>query len=145
MKLLILRFSLFSYYYGREYIHLYRLQVAQFNVYYTAMNSVFPCLMAFYFGAWSDIFGRKVILYACVVAGLLTSVGMLLNAYFFDWPLLFLIPSTIFFSLVGKCMLTQYNNRAWNYYNEFYSCFYCGSSIYNLNIILSNDAQMILK
>ena len=76
------------------------------------MNSVFPCLMAFYFGAWSDLFGRKVILYACVVAGFLNQVGLILNAYFFDWPLLVLIPSSIFFSLVGKSMITQNHDRA---------------------------------
>lgn len=58
--------------------------------------------MAFYFGAWSDLFGRKVILYAFVVAGFLTQIGLILNAIFFDWPLMILIPSMIFFSLVGK-------------------------------------------
>ena len=58
--------------------------------------------MAFYFGAWSDLFGRKVILYAFVVAGILNQIGLILNAIFFDWPLLILIPSMMFLSLVGK-------------------------------------------
>ena len=34
-------------------------EVAQFNVYVTAVKSVFPALLAFYMGAWCDLFGRK--------------------------------------------------------------------------------------
>jgi len=76
--------------------------VAQFNVWVTAAQSVFPCLISFYAGAWADVFGRKVLIYAFAVAYVMDYMGYFLNAAFFDWPLAALIPSTIFRSLVGK-------------------------------------------
>ena len=79
--------------------------MANFNVWTTAAQSVFPCLIAFYAGAWADIFGRKVIIYLFGIASVLDYFGLLLNALFFDWPLVALIPTTIFRSLIGKCIL----------------------------------------
>ena len=58
--------------------------------------------MAFYLGAWIDIFGRKRIMYLFCFASIIDSGGTLLNAIFIDWPLLILIPSTITKYLVGK-------------------------------------------
>ena len=68
----------------------------------TAAQSVFPCLIAFYAGAWADVFGRKVIIYLFSIASVLDYFGYFLNALFFDWPLVVFIPTTIFRSLVGK-------------------------------------------
>ena len=76
-------------------------KIAQFNVWVTAAQSVFPCLIAFYAGAWADILGRKVVIYTFGIASVLDWAGYFLNAIFFDWPLVALIPSTIFRSLVG--------------------------------------------
>ena len=36
--------------------------VAQFSVYKTLINSIFPIFFAFYLGAWADLFGRKLLL-----------------------------------------------------------------------------------
>ena len=86
-------------------------KVAQFNVYFMGASVVFPALMAFYLGAWIDIFGRKRIMYLFCFASILDAGGTLLNAIFIDWPLLVLIPSTIWTSVVGKmlCLFNLYN------------------------------------
>ena len=67
-----------------------------------AANSIFPALMAFYLGAWIDIFGRKRVIFLYVFTNVIDFGGLLLNAIFIRWPLEILIPSTIFESLVGK-------------------------------------------
>ena len=38
-------------------------EVAQFKVYETLLDSVFPAFFAFYLGAWADLFGRKLLFY----------------------------------------------------------------------------------
>ena len=82
-------------------------KVAQFNVYYTAATSLFPALMAFYLGAWADIFGRKRIIYIYSFANLIDYGGALLNVIFIEWPLIFLIPCTMSKYLVGKAFLSH--------------------------------------
>ena len=67
-----------------------------------AASVVFPALMAFYLGAWIDIFGRKRIMYLWCFASIIDAGGALLNVIFIEWPLLIMIPSTIWTSLVGK-------------------------------------------
>ena len=58
--------------------------------------------MAFYAGAWLDIFGRKRIMYIYCFTVIIDYCGLLLNAVFIHWPLELLIPMTMTKNLIGK-------------------------------------------
>ena len=61
-------------------------QIAQFNVYVTTVESIFPLFLSFYMGAWADIFGRRTILYVWAISALLGQAGIMLTAIFMEWP-----------------------------------------------------------
>ena len=76
-------------------------EVAQYNVYVTIINHVFPFFTAFYFGSWSDKFGRKWIMYIGYVAWLISGGIHFLNVYFIDWPKEYLLLQYIPYALSG--------------------------------------------
>ena len=76
-------------------------EVAQYNVYVIIITHVFPFLAAFYFGSWSDKFGRKWIMYVCYACWCLQAGIHLLNVYFIDWPKEFLLLQFIPYALSG--------------------------------------------
>ena len=61
-------------------------QIAQFSVYVTIVQSVFPLCLSFYMGAWADIFGRRNILYIWSASAVLGQMGIALTAIFMEWP-----------------------------------------------------------
>jgi len=66
-------------------------EVAQFSVYESIVNHVFPIICSFFLGSWSDTFGRKWLLYVYFFFRLIESTSMILNAYFMEWPKEFLL------------------------------------------------------
>lgn len=61
-------------------------EVAQYHVYVKIITHVFPFIVAFYIGSWSDSFGRKWIMYIGYISWVLSGAIHLLNVYFIDWP-----------------------------------------------------------
>ena len=76
-------------------------EVAQFNVYVTIITHVFPFITAFYFGSWSDKFGRKWIMYIGYMSWVLRGGFHMLNVYFIDWPKEYLLLEYIPYALSG--------------------------------------------
>jgi len=65
--------------------------VAQFGVYESIVDHLFPIIASFFFGSWSDTFGRKWLLYLYFLIRLVEGSSMLLNAHFMSWPKEFLL------------------------------------------------------
>merc|ERR1712212_222941 len=65
--------------------------VAQFGVYESIVDHLFPIVASFFFGSWSDTFGRKWLLYLHFLIRLVEGSSMLLNAHFMSWPKEFLL------------------------------------------------------
>ena len=89
-------------YYG-EHNHILFLipfQIAQFKVYVTIVDSIFPLFLSFYMGAWADLFGRRNILYISVMGQLIGQIGIMFTAIFMDWPkeiyLIAFLPKAVF-------------------------------------------------
>ena len=76
-------------------------EVAQFSVYLTIIAHVFPFLTGFYFGSWSDRFGRKWIMYIGYTCWIIGGVVHLLNVYFIEWPKEYLFLEYILYTLSG--------------------------------------------
>eukprot|EP00090_Calanus_glacialis_P009730 TRINITY_DN18129_c0_g1_i1.p1 TRINITY_DN18129_c0_g1~~TRINITY_DN18129_c0_g1_i1.p1 ORF type:complete len:508 (-),score=86.66 TRINITY_DN18129_c0_g1_i1:102-1625(-) len=66
-------------------------EVAQFKVYESIVDHIFPIICSFFLGSWSDSFGRKWLLYLYFLICLIQNGSMMLNAYFMDWPKEFLL------------------------------------------------------
>lgn len=65
--------------------------LTDFNFYKTVATSFIPCFMAFYLGAWMDLFGRKPIMYLFLITTILQQAIIVVCAYFFEsskWYLL---------------------------------------------------------
>ena len=65
--------------------------VAQFNVYESIVDHLFPIICSFFLGSWSDNFGRKWLLYFYFLIRMVEGSSMMLNAFFMDWPKEFLL------------------------------------------------------
>jgi len=65
--------------------------VAQYRVYESIVDHVFPVICSFFLGSWSDSFGRKWLLYLYFLICLVQNGSMMLNAYFMEWPKEFLL------------------------------------------------------
>jgi len=61
-------------------------EVAQYKVYESIVDHLFPILCSFFLGSWSDTFGRKILLYIYFVFRMVEGSMLLLNAYFIEWP-----------------------------------------------------------
>ena len=59
-------------------------EVAQFKVYETLLDSVFPAFFAFYLGAWADLFGRKLLFYIFLSGIIIRQCIVIICAYFMD-------------------------------------------------------------
>jgi len=66
-------------------------EVAQFQVYESIVDHLFPIICSFFLGSWSDTFGRKYLLYFYFLMRLVEGSAMLLNAHFMAWPKEFLL------------------------------------------------------
>ena len=79
-----------------------QFQVAQFNVYQTWSDSIFPIFFSFYLGAWADLNGRKTIMHIYMAGQFIAQIIILLSAIFMDWPKEVLLASIIIPAAVGK-------------------------------------------
>ena len=79
----------------------FTFQVAQFNVYASLLESIFPAFFAFYMGAWCDMFGRKLILYLYFTCTILKQICVIICAYFLESPKEYLLFAGIPESLAG--------------------------------------------
>ena len=61
-------------------------EVAQYKVYENLIEHLFPIIMSFFLGSWSDIFGRKIVLYFFFAFRILEGSLLLVNVYFMEWP-----------------------------------------------------------
>ena len=61
-------------------------EVAQFKVYESIVDHVFPVICSFFLGSWSDTFGRKWLLYAYFFFCMVHTSGLMLNSAFMSWP-----------------------------------------------------------
>ena len=76
-------------------------QVAQFNVYASLLESIFPAFFAFYMGAWCDMFGRKLILYMYFTCTILKQICVIICAYYLESPKEYLLFAGIPESVAG--------------------------------------------
>ena len=58
--------------------------LTDFNFYKTVATSFVPCFMAFYLGAWMDLFGRKPIMYLFLITTAMQQAIIVVCAYFFE-------------------------------------------------------------
>ena len=61
-------------------------EIAQYKVYENFIEQLFPIVMSFFLGSWSDIFGRKIVLYVFFAFRILEGSLLLVNVYFMEWP-----------------------------------------------------------
>jgi len=61
-------------------------EVAQYAVYESIVDHVFPVFCSLFLGSWSDNFGRKYLLYIFYVFCMIQTSGLMLNSYFMSWP-----------------------------------------------------------
>ena len=66
-------------------------EVAQYQVYESIVDHLFPVIFSFFLGSWSDSFGRKWLLYLYFVICIIQTGGLMLNSYFMEWPKEFLL------------------------------------------------------
>ena len=81
--------------------------LTNFNVYKTLATSLIPIFMAFYLGAYMDLFGRKPIMYWFLMTTAVQKTISLLCAYFFQSSKWYILLAYIPASLGG-------GNTAWN-------------------------------
>lgn len=84
-------------------------QVAQLEVYSTVLTGVFPAFFAFYLGAWSDIFGRKFLLFSFVGAKITSQIFLILNVQYMEWPKEWLLLVDAIPAMVGKNWREKYS------------------------------------
>ena len=77
------------------------MQIAQFAVYQTIVDSVFPVFFSFYLGAWADLFGRKLIFYIFLSAKLIAQAATIACAYFLESPKEWLLTASLPTALSG--------------------------------------------
>ena len=56
------------------------------KVYESIVDHLFPIICSFFLGSWSDSFGRKYLLYCYFLFCMVHTGGLMLNAYFMQWP-----------------------------------------------------------
>jgi len=61
-------------------------EVAQYQVYESIVDHLFPIICSFFLGSWSDSFGRKWLLYLYFLICIIQNGGLMLNSYFMEWP-----------------------------------------------------------
>ena len=93
-------------------------------------SSIIPLLVSFYFGAWADIFGRKILMYAFVSAQLLCSSIHLISAIFMRLPKEILIAAFIPVTLTGTlctgCPVSLKISKRWMGHMDFeHLCIHC--------------------
>ena len=66
-------------------------EVAQYEVYESIVDHLFPVIFSFFLGSWSDSFGRKWLLYLYFVICIIQNGTLMLNSYFMEWPKEFLL------------------------------------------------------
>ncbi len=66
-----------------------------YNVLKTWVTSIVPVFMAFYLGAWADLFGRKLLFYIFLSTSIMKQCIVIICAYFFDTPKEYLLLSEI--------------------------------------------------
>ena len=71
-------------------------------VYSTIAQYLVPAVLAFYLGAWCDLFGRKVVIFAFLSAKIFQDAWNTLNAYFIEWPKEYLFVGISIPAIVGK-------------------------------------------
>ena len=76
-------------------------ELTHFNFIKTLVTSIVPFFMAFYLGAWADIFGRKPIFYLFLTTYALEQAVVMVCAYYFDSPKEWLLLSYIPRNLAG--------------------------------------------
>ena len=106
-------------------------EVAQFNTYQIYVTTLLPAFLAFYLGAWADLFGRKVVLYMTLTTWFLKHAIFIVLAYFLDSPkeyvLLADIPTNLSGGIYGFHLaintflsdITAPENRAFRYGKKF--------------------------
>ena len=81
--------------------------LTDFNVYKTLATSLIPIFMAFYLGAYMDLFGRKPIMYLFLITSALQKTVMVVCSHWFSSSKWFILLAYIPTSLGG-------GNAAWN-------------------------------
>ena len=81
--------------------------LTDFNVYKTLATSLIPIFMAFYLGAYMDLFGRKPIMYLFLITSALQKVVMVICSHWFSSSKWYILLAYIPTSLGG-------GNAAWN-------------------------------
>ena len=76
-------------------------ELTYFNFIKTLVTSIVPFIMAFYLGAWADMFGRKPIFYLFLTTYALEQAVVMICAYYFDSPKEWLLLSYIPKNLAG--------------------------------------------
>jgi len=61
-------------------------EVAQFAVWESIVDHLFPIICSLFLGSWSDNFGRKYLLYLYFFFCMVQTSGLILNSYFMSWP-----------------------------------------------------------
>ena len=90
-----------------------RTQYAQFQIYEDLVQKLLPIFLAFYYGAWCDIFGRKYILYMYCVSRILTQALVVLNVFFIEWPKEYYLLSAVPVALAGG--FVGYNTAVYSF------------------------------
>ena len=76
-------------------------ELTNFNFIKTWVTSIVPFFMAFYLGAWADMFGRKPIFYMFLTSYAVEQAVVLVCAYYFDSPKEWLLLSYVPKNLAG--------------------------------------------
>ena len=88
-------------------------QFAQFQIYEDLVQKLLPIFLAFYYGAWCDIFGRKYILYIYFSSKMMTQFLVVLNAYFLEWKKEYYLIAAVPVALAGGHV--GYTTAVWSF------------------------------